>query len=434
MINTFYILILTQITSLIGSRMTGIAIGIWIFTETGSAAPLLIAAFFAELPGTLGAGFMGFIADRYDRRLVIVGGDAGQAMGTVILLTTFALGVFQYWHLYLAMLLHGVFATLQEPASQAAITSLVPENQRDRANGIRQIGFPLAGVIAPAAAGLLYGVAGVTGVIVVDLLTFVFAVGVVLLIVIPPPMQTEEGLESQETFWKEITGGWRFLRRHKALLWLVIYLSFVFFLINGPLELAVPYLTTQTSSEAQLGLLLSVMNLGAFAGAGLIAIRGNVEQRVRVLMISYTMHAVFLMLYGVARSRLLLGLALFFVMVPLPLAGAVFSSLLQSRTPPDMQGRVFAATDQIFVIATPFSFLITAYLVDNWLEPAVDKPGWQAFAPLFGDEQGAGMGLLLFAVGIIILIATALIVRVGGVQTIEEDMPRYSAAVPVNPG
>jgi hypothetical protein len=68
-LHTFYIV--TQIFSLIGSRMTGIAVGIKVFQDTGNTAPLLIAAFFAELPGMIAGSFTGLLADRWDRRVVI---------------------------------------------------------------------------------------------------------------------------------------------------------------------------------------------------------------------------------------------------------------------------------------------------------------------------------------------------------------------------
>src|SRR5690606_31006565 len=135
-LRTFYVLVATQIFSLIGSRMTGIAVGFKVFADTGDTAPLLIGAFFAELPGMIGGTFTGLLADRWDRRRVIMLGDTGQAAGTLLLLVAFATGTFGLWHLYAAMLVQGIFGTLQGPASSAAITMLVPDHLRDRANGL----------------------------------------------------------------------------------------------------------------------------------------------------------------------------------------------------------------------------------------------------------------------------------------------------------
>ncbi|HEX3049075.1 MAG TPA: MFS transporter [Aggregatilineaceae bacterium] len=420
-----YPLLFTQIFSLIGSRMTGIAVGIHIFQDTGSTAPLLIAAFFAELPGMVGGTFTGLLADRWDRRHVIILGDAGQAVGTILLMISFLSGAFQLWHLYTMMLIQGIFGTIQSPASDAAITMLVPEARRDRINGIRSMGFPLAGVIAPVLAGALYSLVGVEGVMAFDLFTFAVAVLVVGLMTIPRPDTSEEAEAMQGQFWREMLGGWHYLVARRMLLWMVVYISFIYFLINGPLELAIPYMLSVSGSEKTLGILLGVMNLGALSGAAAIAILGRMPHRIDVILLGFFALGWVFLLYGVARHPVLLGMAAFLVLFPLPLIGTLFTTFLQNKTPADLQGRMFAITGQMFMLATPFSFLITAALVDKVLEPAVHRSTWKVFVPLVGREDGAGMGLLLIVIGLIIIVTTALFAFIPGIRRLEKDLPSY---------
>ena len=92
---TFVILTLTQALSLIGSRMTGIAVGIWVYTETGDVTPILLTSFFLEVPGMLITSLAGVLADRWDRRHVMMLGDTGEAVGTSILLISFLSGDFR---------------------------------------------------------------------------------------------------------------------------------------------------------------------------------------------------------------------------------------------------------------------------------------------------------------------------------------------------
>lgn len=425
-VRTFYILIITQIFSLIGSRMTGIAIGIKVFADTGDASPVLIAAFFAELPGMLGNTLAGFVADRLDRRHVIMLGDAGQALATTLLLVSFWSGAFQLWHLYVMMLFTGIFATIQGPASQAAITMLVPPDQRDRANSIREIGFPLAGVIAPTVAALLYTAFGVIGVILVDLATFVVAITVVSRIQIPRPTQSQEDREAGEVWWREALGGWRFLWQRPTLFAASVYISFIWFLINGPLGTETPYILSITGSEEMLGIILSAMNFGAFAGAGVIALVGRVRNRMLVILAAMLLHGSAMIAYGIVRHPVLLALAVLVTMFPLALIGALFATILQNKTPPDMQGRVFGAYGQMGMLLTPFSFLITAALVDNVLEPAIQTPGWAVVAPLVGDQPGAGIGLLLVIVGSMIVVTTLLVATQPRIRRLEQDLPDYA--------
>lgn len=432
-LSTFYTMLVTQILSLIGSRTTGVAVGIWVFAETGDAAPILIAAFFAELPQMAGGIITGWMADKFSRKHIIIIGDVGQAIGTILLLLSISTGNFQLWHLYIVMLMQGIFTIIQEPATEATVTLLVPENHRDRANGLREIGFNLAGIVAPALAGLIFRVGGLAGVIAIDLLTFIVAVAVVSQLTIPNPEQSQEGLEASENWRTEFMGGLTFLRRRPVLLLTVIYLAFVFFLINGPLALAIPYISTQTDNETLLGILLSMASLGAFAGAMTVTVIGNMNNRMRWILWSYVLHGAMLIAYGMSRNVWLLGFTLFAVMYPLPLAGALFKTILQTKTPPDMQGRVFAITSQIFTLTTPFSFLITAYLTDNMLEPAVNQAGWEKVAPFVGNDVGAGMGLLLVMIGVIILIATGIMITIPAVRQLEEKLPSYAVNVADNP-
>jgi MFS family permease len=392
--------------------MTGVVIGIKIFVDTGDTAPLLIAAFFAEVPQTFASGFMGILADRFNRRYVIMLGDLGQAIGTTLLLISFGSGQFQLWHLYIAMLVQGLFATVQGPASQATITMLVPENQRDRANGVRQIGFPLAGIVAPVLAGVLYTLIDVTGVMLIDLATFIVAMIVVALIALPPHPQNDETDEAVRLSWREMLAGWRFLWQRRMLFILAVYISFIYFLINGPLELATPYLIAITGSKALLGVLLGALNLGAFLGAASIAVIGNVGNRVRVILAAFLLHGVMLIGWGIARDPLLIGVISILLMFPLAVVGALFATILQNKTPSHLQGRVFGVTDQMGVMLTPLSFLITAGLVDQVLEPAA-------------AQVGDGMSLLMIGVGGIIIALTLLVFLQPSIRRLEQTLPTY---------
>src|SRR5215204_5941655 len=170
-LRTFYILVITQTLSIIGSRMTALAVGIYVFTESGQTTPLLLVAFFNELPAMLANSLVGVWIDRWDRRWMMILADSGQAFGTVLLLLSFVSGHFQLWQLYAVALTQGLFAMIQSPAKDAVVTLLVSDEHRDRANAVQALAFPLAGVVAPAVTGLLYVMIGLTGIVLIDLLT-----------------------------------------------------------------------------------------------------------------------------------------------------------------------------------------------------------------------------------------------------------------------
>jgi len=89
----------------------------------------------------------------------------------------------------------------------------------------------------------------------------------------------------------------------------------------------------------------------------------------------------------------------------------LYISILQIKSPPDLQGRLFALVGQLGFLGSTSSFLLTGTLVDRWLEPRVGMPEWRRFTWLVGDQPGAGMGLLLCLVGLLILSLPRLVTR-----------------------
>ena len=202
-IRTFYILILTQTFSYIGSRMTGLAVGIKIFNDTGQVTPLALVGFFGMLPRILATSFAGVLADRWDRRYVMIVADTGEALATLVLLLTFATGSFQLWILYVLTVWQATFSMFQGPAFSASVTQLIPDAMRDRANAIQQITGPAAGLVAPMLAGVLFALVGVTGVMAIDIATFLVAIAVVASVQHPASGADRRGRASGSV-WQEM--------------------------------------------------------------------------------------------------------------------------------------------------------------------------------------------------------------------------------------
>ena len=420
----FYVLVITQLLSLVGSRMTSIAIGIRVTLETGQAAPLLLVAFFNELPPMLFGSAAGVLVDRWDRRRVMVLADLGQALGSLVLLFSFVSDSFQLWHLYAVVLLQGTFSMFQGPAQDAVTAVLVPDSQRDRANALRQMAFPLAGIIAPALTGLLYPFVQITGIVLIDMATFVVAVAVIARLHITRPPPSAEGQAASGSFWRELRGGLAYLGARPALLALILYFTIINFLLNGPLELSIPYLIRITGSETETGLLLAAQSVGALLGGAAVALRPALWRRVPVFLCAFLVTGVMFLFYGTSRSALPLALSMFGLFFTLPLAWGLFTSLLQLKTPPDMQGRVFSVFAQLGFIASTTSFLSVGPLVDQLLEPAALRPDW-AFAGLVGAQPGSGMGLVLLGAGVVILILTVSMLLTPAVRRVEAAIPDY---------
>ena len=234
----YYALLVTETVSLIGSQISEYAVSIAVFRATGHATPLALVAFFSAAPGVLLGGFAGALADRFDRRGMMLIANVGFILCSGLLLLSFASGAFQLWHLYALTLGAALFAALERPAFQASIAMLVPDSHRDRANAIGQMTGSAAGVIAPAVAGMLYALVGVVGSISIDIATFVAAIAVLAIVRIPRPAETAEGLAMRAAVWRQAFDGFRYLAARPALLGFCGYISVVNFLANGALRAA----------------------------------------------------------------------------------------------------------------------------------------------------------------------------------------------------
>ena len=230
------------------------------------------------------------------------------------------------------------------------------------------------------------------------------------------------------TVLEDFKAGFKFILERRILLYLMIYAAVINFLLSGPINLSTPYLITLTGSEKLLGILLGAMNMGIVVGGIIMMIWGGTRPRIHGIMIGLLIRSVWLGIYGIVRTPLMLGVALFFIFFTSPLVDASFMSILQAKVPPGMQGRVFAILFQLMYIANPLSLLITGPLADDVLEPAVGQPGWQIFEPLVGSQDGSGMGLLMLIAAIFMFLSTALIYAWPKTRSLEADLPDYAAS------
>jgi len=135
----YYALVVTQVVSLIGSQVSQYAVGIAVYRATGHATPIALIAFFSTVPAIVLGGLGGAIADRFDRRGMMLIANLGYVVVSGLLLLSFASGAFQFWHLYVLTVGGAVFAALERPAFLASVGMVVPDSRRDRANAVGQM-------------------------------------------------------------------------------------------------------------------------------------------------------------------------------------------------------------------------------------------------------------------------------------------------------
>ena len=124
---TFMIIWGGELISMLGSGLSGFALGVWVFTKTQQATPFAITVLLANLPRILLAPLAGSLADRWNRRWLMILADLGSALTTLAAVLVLSFGDLQLWHIYTIVVLSSICGAFQEPAYMASITMLVPK-------------------------------------------------------------------------------------------------------------------------------------------------------------------------------------------------------------------------------------------------------------------------------------------------------------------
>ncbi|MGB5985303.1 MAG: MFS transporter, partial [Desulfobacterales bacterium] len=175
-VRTFLIIWFGQLISLVGTNMTGFALGVYVYQGTGSVTQFALISLFVTLPTILLSPFAGALVDRWDRRTVLILSDTGAGLSTLAIFLLLASGRLEVWMIYLATGISSAFSAFQWPAYSASTALLVPKEHFGRASGMTQLNEAAAQIVAPAIAGAVVVTIGVQGVIFIDFVTFGFAV------------------------------------------------------------------------------------------------------------------------------------------------------------------------------------------------------------------------------------------------------------------
>jgi DHA3 family macrolide efflux protein-like MFS transporter len=342
----FWVVFTGQAFSLLGSRLVQFTIVWWLTSTTGSASVLAFASILALLPQVLISPFAGALIDRWDRRKVMMAVDAVNALAVVVLALLYARGSVQFWHIYAVMFIRATGGAFQWPAMQASTTLMVPEEQLSRIAGLNQALQGLAAIVAPPLGALLLDVMPMQSILAIDVGTAALAIALLMFIRIPTPTNGDPGKSSKgfSRVLGDMREGLRFLSSWRGLL-IIMGIAMAFNLLIIPAMSLTPILVTEhfAGGSREYALLEAAIGMGMVAGGLLLGAWGGFKSRVITGFSGAIIMGIGVGLVGLAPGNLypmaLGGMALAGVMMPI-VNGSIFA-LLQSKVPPEMQGRVF---------------------------------------------------------------------------------------------
>jgi DHA3 family macrolide efflux protein-like MFS transporter len=420
---------LGQIVSVLATNMSGFALTIWAFEKTSSATVLGLVALSFSLPFLLISPFAGAMVDRYDRKLMMMVSDLGAVLATSGILILNACGQLEIWHMCAASAIFGLSGTFQWPAYMAAISTMVPKEQYGRANGMLSLIDSGPAIFSPMLAGALLPVIGLTGILVIDVVTFFLAIGALLVVQVPHPELTEEGQAGKGSLMKEAAYGFKYIFARRSLLSLLLVILCLNLVGGLSQSLFAPMILLRTeNNSASLGAVQSAFAVGGVVGGLIVSAWGGFKKRIRGMLIGWSLYAVFgLILFGLGRSLYMWIPVAFVAAINFPLTQSASNAIWQSKVAPDVQGRVFSARRLIAWLVDPIMPVLSGLLADHVMEPAMNENSGlaQIFGGLVGTSPGSGMALLFVISGLLYLTVTAAAWFLPVIRNVETILPDH---------
>lgn len=415
---TFLLLWITQSFSSFGSAMTSYSLVIWSYTQKGSALMTALLMVSTYTPYVILSIFAGALSDRWNKKATMLVCDSVAAVSTVVMFILLKNGLLEIWHLYLINAVNGLMNTVQSPASEVAVSRILPKRHYQCVGGLRYFSNALNSIFVPVLATAVIGLFGLTAVVAIDLATFSAAFIVLALVIkIPEPGRNsvngnvETGTENTESapenqaekagFMDSVKDGISFLKNERGLLYMIMFLSSIN-LIASIYNAALPamVLSKGIGGEKALGMVNSVIGISMLIGSVLASAVPAPKNRVRTIFLCLfiSMGTENLML-ALGRSPLVWCVGGFLGYILIPLMSTNLDAIMRLRIPDWIQGRVYSVRNTFQFFTIPAGYFLGGFLVDKVFEPFTARFAAGTFLErVFGTGKGSGAALLFFVI------------------------------------
>jgi MFS transporter, DHA3 family, macrolide efflux protein len=418
---TFWTVWVGQLVSQVGTAMTGFAMTIWVYQETGSVTRLGLMLLAVNLPGIVLAPTAGVMVDRVNRRVVMLAADSVAGLGSLTLAMLYFSDSLVYWQILVIVAASSAASAFQEPAYRSAIPTIVPKEHLGRANGLSELGPGVGTLLAPAIAGGLLLAVGLGAVLAVDFLTFTVAAATLLVVRFP---DVREAGSSRRSIWQEFVEGFDYLRERRGLLGFLLIAAGLNFVLTFANVLWIPVFLG-FMNEGGLGVTMSLIGGALVVGSIVMGAWGGPKAKVRGMIGLMAVGGVGLIIAGLKPDPIVAVGGSMLLMAVVPIVNGTSQTLWQTKIAPGIQGRVFSTRRMVAQIATPIAFIAAGPVADGVFEPLLMPDG--ALADSVGRiwETGVGRGsaLLISCVGVAVILLAGLAWLTPAIRNIERDIP-----------
>ncbi|MBV8714420.1 MAG: MFS transporter [Chloroflexi bacterium] len=355
-------------------QMQQVANGYLAYTLTDSAAALGVVAFAQSAPMLVISPLGGVLADRLEKRAVLIWMQALQCAISLVIGVLVAIDRIEYWHLVVSAAIQGVSFAIMMPTRQSWIPQLIPRHDLTSALALNNAGMNAARIVGPSLAGVLIAVPwfGIKGVYFLRVLAFVWVMFTLLQIPIrgePEASSSEaDGWDRVRDLGVQLTSGLRYIWNHETLLSLFIFAVVTMLLGQSYQQLLPAYAlgVFDVGAEGQ-GVMQAVVGVGGLVGSLSMAYLSRNPNRAKIQAYTGTALGFALMLFGLCSAFgwffIALG-ALFLVGLTLDFNATINQTLIMLNADRALYGRVMAVYMMTWALSG-FSASLSGVLMDH---------------------------------------------------------------------
>ena len=401
----FLVLWTGELVSSIGSGLTSFGLTVYVFNQTGSAASTALIALLAFLPTLILGLPAGVLADRMDRRLLMMLGDGLSALGLIYILFCMRQGSALYWQICVGVTISAVFSALMEPAYKATVTDLLTEEEYMKSSGMISLAGSARYLLSPLLAGLLLSVTSISTLLIMDICTFFLTV-VVTAVVRKDITKTK--VSTSASFMQDMKFGWQTIASNRGIMTLLFIVALMTYCMVAMQILAEPMVLSFSDSKT-LGITETICACGMLVSGLYLGIRGMKKHILAALCLSLGTQGLFMVGFGLTENIPAICVTGFAFFAMLPFANAGLDYLIRTNTANEVQGRVWSLVSFISQLG-----YVVAYGTCGLISDGIAK--------YKGITVGRGSAMVIMISGVMLTMLSVTLYLSKSVKKLEQTM------------
>ena len=417
----FLLLWVASLISTSGSGMSSFALGIFMYQKTGmgTMTGLIILAGF--LPGLLLSPFAGALADRHDRRLLMMLGDGLSIIGLACILFSlqFLDSKLLIGGILLGAAISSAFSSLVEPSFRATISDLLEKDEYTKASGMVQLIPASRYLLSPVLAGLVLSIASIHSVLLLDILTILITLPITY--IVRKEMQGTHK-KTKENLKEDLKLGFSIIYDNKGL-WLLVILGVLVSFCLGTVQTLMTPMLLSLGGESFVGFATTISAFGMLVG-GLILSKVSIKKGfANVLQYALLGMGIAMIAFGWGQNKLLVCIFGFCLFLSLPFANTVMDYLVRITVPTIHQGKAWGLIGLISQVGYVVAYASVGGFVDFIISPFLQESGSfaQVILALIGKGEGRSAAFMIILAGIFLVIVALILPRKNEIRELEGE-------------